>query len=278
MRLRMLVLSALIITSALAPAAMGGGGWWSYIDLEGQHLGIGETLTVRSEVWFRTVQEAEEASKADYYAYLLRGVDTKALERAMSRADPKHWWSPPAEMTQVGPVELSQWDSSPSMSIAHLTIPDMPTGRYDLMLCDGGCRNPLADLVPLSVQVVDDPLAAQTARKLQDTNERLSLALARVRKDLRRTTGRVEAAQADSRQAVDLAVDGARALRKRLASIATDRSSSPWPANLAWFVGGLGVASVAVRGRRRASLTHTGTPVERTPGDERELAASRSGP
>lgn len=76
MRLRMLVLSALIITSALAPAAMGGGGWWSYIDLEGQHLGIGETLTARSEVsfWDGTAQEAR---RTDYFAYLVRGVDAQ---------------------------------------------------------------------------------------------------------------------------------------------------------------------------------------------------------
>lgn len=242
MRLRMLVLSALIITSALAPAAMGGGGWWSYIDLEGQHLGIGETLTARSEVsfWDGTDQEARGV---DYFAYLVRGVDAQALKWAMSQSDPKHWWKPPAEMTLIGDVSLSYyWDSGRARSTAELTIPEMPTGRYDLMLCDGGCRSPLGNLIPAHVEVVDDPLAAQTSRKLQDTTERTSLTLARLRKDLRQNDRRFQGVKRNASETAQEVT----ALRKRLASLDTDQPSTPWLPYFAWFAG-LIVAAEAMR-------------------------------
>lgn len=95
-------------------------------------------------------------------------------------------------MTPIGDVSLAYyWDSRRARSTAELTIPEMPTGPYHLMLCDRGCRNPLGNLIPARVEVVDDPLAAQTARKLQDTAERTSLALDGVRKDLRQSERKV---------------------------------------------------------------------------------------
>ncbi len=283
MRLRMLLLIAVIILSSLVVAAAGGGGWWSYIDLEGQHLGIGETLTVRSEVWFRGVVDAQKASNSDYYAYLVRGIDREALRWAMSRPQPKRWWKPPAEMTLLGDVDLSQWDTDIARSTARLTIPELSLGRYHLMLCDRGCRNPLGNLIPARVEVVDDPLAAQTSRKLQDATDRTSLALARLRKDLRQSDSRVYLGAAEQLRKLggvkanaSETAQAVTALRKRLESLDTDPRSMPWPAYLAWFVGGLGVATAAARGRRRASLMPTETPVERKPDDARELATSRS--
>lgn len=271
MRPRMLLLSALVITSALAPPARAGG-WWTYIGLDGQRLGIGESITLRTEVEYPTDQEAEEARGSDYYVYLVKGVDVQALKWAMSRPQPEHWWNPPAEMTLIGDVSLAYyWDSGRARSTAELTIPDMPTGRYDLMLCDRGCRNPLGNLIPAHVEVVDDPLAAQTSRKLQDATERTSLALARLRHDLRQSDRKFRVAKADAADASERVA----ALSKRVASIATEPPSTPWPSYLAWFVGGIGIASAVVRGRRRVFLT-TETPVEHIPDDARELAGSRS--
>ncbi|CAN5545391.1 hypothetical protein BH20ACT21_BH20ACT21_05520 [soil metagenome] len=226
MRLGMLLLIAVIILSSLVAAAAGGGGWWSYIDLEGQHLGIGETLTVRSEVWFRGVVDAQKASNSDYYAYLVRGIDREALRWAMSRPQPKRWWKPPAEMTLLGDVDLSQWDTNSARSTARLTIPELSLGRYHLMLCDRGCRNPLGNLIPARVEVVDDPLAAQTSRKLQDATDRTSLALARLRKDLRQSDSRVYLGAAEQLRKLggvkanaSETAQAVTALRKRLESL-----------------------------------------------------------
>ena len=284
MRPRMLLLSALIIGSALAPPARAGG-WWSNIQLRGHHLGVGEILTVRSEVWFRGVVDAQKASNSDYYAYLVRGIDREGLQWAMSRPQPKRWWKPPTEMTLLGDVDLSQWDTNIALSTARLTIPELPVGRYHLMLCDRGCRSPLGNLIPSPVQVGADPLAAHTARRLQQTTEPTSMALARLRKDLRQSDRHVyltAAKQLRKFRGVKVkaseTAQAVTALRKRLASLDTNPPSTPWLAYLAWFVGGLGVATAAVRGRRRASLTPTETPVERIPDDARELAASRSEP
>lgn len=270
----MLLLSALIITSGLGPTTARAGGWWSYIQLRGHHLGVGETLTVRSEVSFRSLRDAGHARRTDYYAYLVRGIDGEGLQWAMSRPEPKHWWAPPEAMTLVGDVTVSRWDSNLALSTLRLSIPEMPLGGYHLMLCDKGCRNPLGDLIPFRVEVVNDALTAQTARRLQQTTERTSLAIARVRKDLRQSGKKIRVARANAGETAE----GVAALRKRLASLDTEPPSTPWPAYLAWFVAGLGIASAVVRGRHRTALPLAETPVEHIPDDACELAASSSQP
>ena len=248
----------------LGPAATAGG-WWSGIDLQGRYLGIGETMTVRSEVMFRTMHLAKEARTTDYHAYLLRGVDRQELGRAMSRPEPKRWWTPPEEMTQIGDVQLSRWNSNLAIATARLTIPGMSPGRYDLMLCDDGCRTPLGNLIPLQVQVTE-AFAAQTARKLEKTNAKLDSALARLRTELRqrnRQIDLVEEASAESANAIGR-------LRENTSPLDTD-VSDPWPAFAGWFLAGAATALVAMRVRRREYPRTPRGPSGRVPDDAGEL-------
>ena len=274
MRLRTVLLGALVTGLLVQPTPAAAGGWWNGIDLDGRYLGIGESLTVRSEVMFRTLPVAEKARRIEYRAYLVRGVDTQALERAMSRPEPRRWWTPPAEMTLVGRVELSRWDSNLVTATARLTIPDMPPGRYDLMLCDIGCRTPLGNLIPLGVDVSADALAAKTARRLERTNEKFELALARARYDLRRNNRSATEASAE-------AADAVARLRQRISSLETAAPSTPsppptpWVPYAAWFMTGAVVALLVLRLRRRSPSPIPEILIERVPDDARELTSRR---
>jgi hypothetical protein len=88
-------LAALVIASSFASTSARAGGWWSSIDLNGRHISIGETVNARAEVLFRTLQVARDARTTEYYAYLARGVDTNALECAMSQPEPRSRASSP---------------------------------------------------------------------------------------------------------------------------------------------------------------------------------------
>lgn len=71
---------------AMVPAAPAhAGGWWSSIPLDGQPIGLGESISLRvSEVMFESIEEAEEAKSEVFYAYLARDFDRSALRRAMT--------------------------------------------------------------------------------------------------------------------------------------------------------------------------------------------------
>jgi hypothetical protein len=271
MRRTVLLLSAVAIFSLPLGGSASAGGWWSGIDLPGKHLGVGEKLTVRSEVMFRTIEVAEKARTSAYYAYLVRGVDTEALDRAMSRPEPKRWWTPPEEMILIGDVELSRWNSNLAIATAHLSIPDIPSGRYNLMLCDAGCSTPLGNLIPMGVRVTPDALAAKTARRLQRANSKLQLALARVRRDVRQTKkhlAHVEGAAAES-------IDAVGRLEEKLSSRDPVPAPTPWWAFAAWFFGGSAVALAAIRLGRKRSVPLDVESIERVPDDVRELISSR---
>jgi hypothetical protein len=187
----------------------------------------------------------------------------------MSPPEPRRWWTPPRELLLVGDVELSQWDSNLAMSRADLTVPDVPPGRYELMFCDRGCRNPLGNLIPMPVQISDDTLAAQTARKLQATKERLELTVARLHRDLRLTEKKAGAAEADAEESADAIA----ALRKRLSSLDTSRGpSTPWVPHVAWFVTAV-VIAVALRLRRSDPVTDHRAAPEQVPDVTRELVS-----
>lgn len=269
-RLSMLFLSAVVsVVSFHSPAAAGG--WWSGIDLNGGYLGIGENLKFRSEVMFETLDAAERGRRTEYFAYVVRGVDEKALEDAMSVAEPGRWWVPPNEMILVGRVELSDWDANLVIATAHLSIPKMATGNYDLMLCDMGCRTPLANLIPAPVEVTAEPLAARLSRRLEATNERLDTVRARLRARLGRSltiADRADLVSAESSNAV------AR-LQKAVANLDSD-SPSPTPALAfaGWFVAGAAVAFAVTRRRRSSRDADLLVPLEAIPDDARELIES----
>lgn len=272
MRLRTLLLSALIVVpNAFHPSSARAGGWWTYLDLDGP-VAPGERVTARAELMFRTVEEAREARATTYYTYLMPSIDSQALEWAMSRPHPKEWWSPPAELLRVGEVKLSGWDTNVVFATTTLSVPEVPSGHYYVMLCNASCLAPLADLVPNPVQVVDDPLTAKTARKLEATKAKVQLALQRTRHDLRLEGERRRAAETDLTQVKrDVAL-----LTKRTESLEKVPQSVPWIACLGWFAGGVGCATVVAMARRRRTAPRATPegPLQPLPSEERELVGS----
>lgn len=273
MRLSKLFVAMLVAGLSWVPSAASAGGWWSGIDLDGSHLGIGESVMFRSEVMFRTLEAADRAQEdADFHAYLARGVDRAALREAMSVAEPKRWWSPPRELTLIGDVSLSSWDANLAVATAEVTVPEVTPGSYDLMLCDAGCENPLGNLIPLRIDVAADALSAQTARGLEKTNTRLDIALRRVRNDLRQQGRRLGAAT----DASSASAESVARLQDRISTLERTSPSTPWVPYLLFFVAGAALASVAARFRRTSSSGRPPEPpMPPVPDDARELVSVR---
>ena len=257
------LLASLVIFHGSASA----GGWWSGIDLKGRYLGIGETVTARAEVWFRNLELAEKARSEAYHAYLVRGIDHERLERAMTRPEPKDWWSKPEEMTLVGDVRLGRWDGNIAVATARVRIPDIALGAHNLMFCDAGCTKPLGNVIPLRVQVTADALLAKTARKLQATNDRLDLALAHVRSDLGRIMTQARRA---GTEATETRAELGR-LRDKLSSLSKERPATPWLAYTGWFAAGAASVLAVVRRRKVVLAPETQSRPAEIPAPAREL-------
>ncbi len=267
---RVLVLSLVTFIALLQTPAVAGG-WWSTIDLDGAYLGIGEKVKVRSEVLFKTVEDARRAQNVEYRAYLLRGLDPRWPDRLMSQAHFRRWWQPPGAMINVGSVEVSSLDSNLVTTTARLAIPDVAPGSYDLMFCTVGCRKPLADIVPLAVDVTADAVAARTARDLQRTNERLAVARARLRFDLRRLERRAR----ETRETLAESTGRIIALEAQLARAESDRPSPSPLVYVGWFIAGSTVALIGLRRRRRTNDWEPMVPMVDVPDDARELVDAR---
>lgn len=266
MRMLKLGLLSLSVVAGLASPALAGG-WWSSIGLDGQPVGIGESFRHHvSEVMFDTIEEAERAKEQTFFVYLVRHFDEGALDDALGRADPGDWWRPVTEPIRAGTVELTSWDANLAEARVRLDVPGVSPGSYHLMLCDAGCDRPLGNLIPAGVTVTDDVLAAQTTRRLLETEARLSLAVQRTRNDLRatrRTLGDVTSRVAAQERRVE-------ALEPRPAQTPESPETSPWIAYAGWFVAG-GATLLAIS-RRRPIREPAGAG--RIPDDARELVGT----
>jgi hypothetical protein len=257
--------SALVLLQHPASA----GGWWTNLDFHDQHLGIGETLTVKiDEVLYASIEEAKRAETTDYYAYLVKEFHRELLDRAMNRSNPKRWWRPLSPPIKVGNVTLFGRDANLARGRVRLTIPDIPPGPYSLMLCDQGCNTPLGNHIAVPVNVASDVLAAQTARRLDNANERLQLALGRVRRDVKQAQRQLRIAETDAAEALD-----AVARLERRPATKSKSNTSPWIAYAGWFIAGAIAFLALVRRSRRSELPNV--IIERTPDDARELTKVR---
>ena len=161
-RLRLTVACA-IGAFLLVPQGAAAGGWWSYVHLDRSEFAPGERVELSEEVMFDSIAAAEAAERSDRFrVYVLRGFDYAVVHGAMRKAVPGDWWSlGGAEAIEVGRVTIRASDSNLASATAAFTVPELPPATYHLMLCDVGCREPLADLIPTeSFTVVSDRPAA----------------------------------------------------------------------------------------------------------------------
>jgi hypothetical protein len=167
-RLRFALVTALGVL-LLAPQAAAGGGWWSVVDVTRSPVAAGQRVEVTASVLFSSDAAAEAAQQTGRYrVYLLRGFDDTVVERAMRKASPGDWWSlGAAEAIEVGPVTVRVPDANFGRATAGFTVPELAAGAYHVMLCDAGCAEPLADVIPTEgFTVVADPATAQMAKRV----------------------------------------------------------------------------------------------------------------
>ena len=223
--MRRLLLSLGVIAVLLpagGPAAAGG--WWSTPRVDLRPIGAGETVTVQSEAYFMSAQQAAQARREAFYAYLVRGYDRRLLQRAMGQVDPQRWWAlrPGAEVVRVGRVRLGTFDMNVGEVRARITIPDNVRGEWSLMLCDDGCREPFASAVPTTVMIAADAVTAQTARRLNGFERREREVVARLHEQ-------VDAARAEAHSTGAIADDLRSDIEGMRLDLATLRAEQPQP-------------------------------------------------
>ena len=254
------VASTILLLQAPAPA----GGWWTSLDLHDEYIGIGESLTIKiNEILYDSIEAAERAEHTDYFAYLVKDFDQRSLDRAMTRPDPHDWWRPLSTPIPAGTVTRFGRDANLGRGRVDLSVPVVSPGRYWLMLCNAECRTPLGNHIPVPVNLTSDVLAAQTARRLNRSKERLTLALARVRGDVRQTQRQLRQVEADAAEAMD-------AVAQPEQAPVTDRDTSgpPWIPYTGWFLAG---AAVAFTLRRQRKVLLPEVLIKHVPNDAREL-------
>lgn len=264
----------------LTPQAAAGGGWMSWIDVSRSSVAPGQHVEVDSEAWFPTAAAAEAAQEPSrFYVYLLREFDYSVVERAWRKASPGDWWSlGAAEAIQVGQVTVSvPQDSNLGRARAEFTVPDLPPATYHLMLCDAGCVNPLATVIPAKgFSVVADPATAQLAQRVGLLERRI-----------RHQAGELNAAHPRADRALDEARNADSdidQLGARVSSLANEGHTSPLMIALVyagWFVAGAlagALALLILRRRRSSALPATRVPVWQPSDDElQELVSSEPG-
>lgn len=257
----------------LTPQAAAGGGWWSYAHVNRSSVAPGQRVAVDASVFFRSIAAAEEAQETGrFYVYLLRDFDYSVVERAMRKPSPRDWWSlGGAEAMQVGQVAVRVSDANLGRATAEFTMPELPPATYHLMLCDAGCAEPLADVIPVrGFTVVADQAAAQMAQRVD-----------RLERRIRNQANRLAAARADNDRAVVTARNArseVERLESRVSSLADESRNSPGVARwvyAGWVVAGVLVGALAllVLRRRRSRPSRPAQVAEWHPSDEelREL-------
>lgn len=151
-------------------SAASGGGWWSTIDLKGSYVGVGQTLSFETrQVLFQSVEEAELAETQGSFAYVLQGVDQKMLGDAMAQSYEPDWWQlGDAKAIKVGTVSITVSDSNLARASAQIDLTGVEPGDYSLMFCDADCTHALADVIPIRITVLEDPLLARVANSVED--------------------------------------------------------------------------------------------------------------
>lgn len=243
--MRSLGLIGAVLVAALIASPAAGGGWWSYVHVEGGTVGVGETLVATSEALY--VSEAAAAASRDvqYYAYLVRGFDDELLLEAQGQAEPDRWWglTDTTELVRVGTVTTSNWSHNLGDAQAVITIPEVDTGKWSLMFCDDGCRSPLGSVIPTEIRVRPDVAAAEAARQQALAQERDEVE-EQLREDLEATRAQADEAAAAAANA-NAALEAVQADVDDLIAAQQDTSGTPWTVLAATFAAGVAWALLA---------------------------------
>lgn len=244
-----------LLTWLMAASPASAGGWASYVHIEGEHVGVGETRVAHSEAFFTTMQQAQEAKTTRYYAYLVRGHDRSLLRRAVTQPEPPRWWAllPDAELVRVGRVRITNWDANLGEARARIKIPAVTTGRWNLMFCNLGCQQPMGSAVPTVVRVTADAETAQTARRVARLEEQSHAAMSALRTELRTVRQVAAAATADATSTRRQLNDVLGRVHALETAVAQPPSRSWWPWAVAAALAGLLGATVVTTRRRRAA-------------------------
>lgn len=261
------VLGVLLLTPQVATA----GGWWSSISVNRSYVAPGQHVEVEAVPIGKAAQGSDR-----FYVYLLRGFDDSVVERAMTKGSPRNWWSlGDAKAIRVGQLGANISDARFGRETAAFTMPQLPPATYHLMLCDKGCVEPLANVVPATgLTVVADPAAGQLAQRV----ERLER---KTRQQARDRAAQLDAARTDAYRALDAAQNArsqAKQLEAGVSSLADEDRRPPWAAYAGWLVAGALPGALALLYlRRRRSRSRRPPNVSRWhPSDEelRELLSS----
>lgn len=179
-------LIVLVLVMTVVPARAGG--WWHYVDFP-EAVASGETLEVSTRaMMFETIEQADRArAEQGFYAYLIEDLNEEMVDAAMSREfDPDWWRLSDATAYQAGTVTIEEGSSNLARGTVSLEIPDVDPGRYALMLCDLDCATPLANVIPIDVEVTADQEIATLTRKVEYLGDRLVMLRINLRRDVRR--------------------------------------------------------------------------------------------
>jgi hypothetical protein len=257
--LRRLIISLALALPLVAPTQALAGGWWSFIDLDDPYLVPGDPVDAETPFLFASIDAAERAHRTgEYFAYLIAGLDWSMVREAKSRPDPSLWWSiEGARAIRVGSVTIRGRDGNFARATTRFELPQwFEPGRYALMFCDAGCRNPLGDIVPVSVRVVESRSEAELARRVDELERQLHERSHQIRR-LRETVAEgADDADIGSLRAriVVLEAQLSRALEAPSVPSGSLTNQTPWWSLAGWFLGGLAitglVAALVWRSRR----------------------------
>jgi hypothetical protein len=276
------------VLALLTPAPATAGGWWAYVDTKRSTVAAGQAVKVRTQVMFRSIEAAQKAEEdGRFYVYALRGVDDAMVLRAMNKPFREGWWSlGNARAIELSPLSLRVTSGNLAWARASFVVPDdLAPGTYDLMLCDTGCTNALADVIPTSgFTVAADRATARVAARA----DRLEAQIFRMRERLQDHRRAVRAAAARAERAREEAQGDMEALeeRLRLVSLAmaaeqSRRPPDPSPWTLAgWLLGGMFLGALAALLVRRLAQPQRSAVPAWEPSDEelRKLLSSERTP
>jgi hypothetical protein len=232
-------------------SALGGG--VSSLDLDTHYL-VGSSEVISQPVYFRNARAARTAMHHDWDLYLTAGW-----------TEPVHA-APPDDAYPAGEL---LFEISPMSNVlraeARVTIPEMPFGRYDFLVCsDIGCSSMVGDLYIPPITIVESAGHAWMLRRI----EKMQTAQRRAQRRLKEVRGLANDLRddaADSEDAIRELVAGRDRLRDRVRTL---EEAEPIRSNpiLPWMITG-GAMTLLLTGavlRRRRLAPQAWDPEEDT--------------